>query len=188
MASANPMACALCIPMGSRGAKSWGHARCFHGDRVRSCWRGWRRRPILLCVVRCVLCVVYCVLCVVCSVFCVLCCVLCVVCCVLCVVCCVLCAVCCLLCVVCCVLCVVCCVLCVVCCVLCVVCCVLCAVCCALCVVMFFLVFVIAHCRVEYPKLGKYSPQQKLGTNEPPKDAKHMWILDWMRQVFACSQ
>ncbi len=27
----------------------------------------------------------------------------------------------------------------------------------------------LADCRVEYPKLGKYSPQQKLGTNGPPK-------------------
>ncbi len=34
-----------------------------------------------------------------------------------------------------------------------------------LCVVLIYL----ADCRVEYPKLGEYYPQQKLGTNGPPK-------------------
>jgi hypothetical protein len=73
---------------------------------------------------------------------------------------------CCVLCVVYCVFCVVCSVLCVLCSVFCVLCsvfCVLCSVLCFLCCV-YFLVFISADCRVEYPKLGEYPPQQKLGS------------------------
>jgi hypothetical protein len=38
------------------------------------------------------------------------------------------------------------------------------------CCVLIFFVIISADCRVEYPTLGEYYLQQKLGTNEPPKD------------------